>query len=143
MEIFHVFCDITWMRSLFFCVFSCLLKITELLDDDKCEAECEELPQDGEEGLASSNSPQHSYTYDSPATRWDWMLLLNKNSLLKDEVEGVTCDEGTWQDKFHDIAVTKHWLSLRLISVLNDCFAAMFTFCAFTWLQFPAITTST
>ncbi|XP_016894943.1 protein FAM13B [Cynoglossus semilaevis] len=41
-------------------------QITELLDDDKCEAECEELPQDGEEGLASSNSPQHSYTYDSP-----------------------------------------------------------------------------
>uniref|UniRef100_A0A8C6TRC3 Family with sequence similarity 13 member B n=1 Tax=Neogobius melanostomus TaxID=47308 RepID=A0A8C6TRC3_9GOBI len=32
-------------------------QITELLDDDKCEAECEELPQDGEDG--SSESPQH------------------------------------------------------------------------------------
>ncbi|KAM4621977.1 protein FAM13B isoform 2-T3 [Polymixia lowei] len=42
-------------------------QITELLDDDKCEAECEELPQDGEEGLASSESPQHNHTDDSPA----------------------------------------------------------------------------
>ncbi|XP_023253769.1 protein FAM13B isoform X1 [Seriola lalandi dorsalis] len=42
-------------------------QITELLDDDKCEAECEELPQDGEEGPASSDSPQHTHTDDSPA----------------------------------------------------------------------------
>ncbi|KAM7417250.1 hypothetical protein PAMA_017075 [Pampus argenteus] len=42
-------------------------QITELLDDDKCEAECEELPQDGEEGPASSDSPQHTRTDDSPA----------------------------------------------------------------------------
>ncbi|XP_078025621.1 protein FAM13B isoform X4 [Epinephelus lanceolatus] len=41
-------------------------QITELLDDDKCEAECEELPQDGEEGPASSDSPQHTHTDDSP-----------------------------------------------------------------------------
>ncbi|KAM7389117.1 hypothetical protein PAMP_023112 [Pampus punctatissimus] len=44
-------------------------QITELLDDDKCEAECEELPQDGEEGPASSDSPQHTRTDDSPAAR--------------------------------------------------------------------------
>ncbi|XP_072291373.1 protein FAM13B isoform X3 [Eucyclogobius newberryi] len=31
-------------------------QITELLDDDKCEAECEDLPQDGDE--SSSDSPQ-------------------------------------------------------------------------------------
>uniref|UniRef100_A0A4W6FYZ7 Family with sequence similarity 13 member B n=1 Tax=Lates calcarifer TaxID=8187 RepID=A0A4W6FYZ7_LATCA len=42
-------------------------QITELLDDDKCEAECEELPQDGEEGPASSDSPQHTHADDSPA----------------------------------------------------------------------------
>ncbi|XP_034453967.1 protein FAM13B isoform X5 [Hippoglossus hippoglossus] len=42
-------------------------QITELLDDDKCEAECEELPQDEEEGPASSDSPQHNHTDDSPA----------------------------------------------------------------------------
>ncbi|XP_033996545.1 protein FAM13B isoform X2 [Trematomus bernacchii] len=41
-------------------------QITELLDDEKCEAECEELPQDGEEGPASSDSPQHTHTDDSP-----------------------------------------------------------------------------
>ncbi|KAM4555535.1 protein FAM13B isoform 5-T6 [Odontesthes bonariensis] len=41
-------------------------QITELLDDDKCEAECEELPQDGEEGPAASDSPQHTRTVDSP-----------------------------------------------------------------------------
>lgn len=41
-------------------------QITELLDDDKCEAECEELPQDGEEGPASSDSPQHTHADDSP-----------------------------------------------------------------------------
>ncbi|XP_071314081.1 protein FAM13B isoform X4 [Trachinotus anak] len=41
-------------------------QITELLDDDKCEAECEELPQDGEEGPASSDSPQHTHTDDNP-----------------------------------------------------------------------------
>uniref|UniRef100_A0A8C4IDM8 Rho-GAP domain-containing protein n=1 Tax=Dicentrarchus labrax TaxID=13489 RepID=A0A8C4IDM8_DICLA len=34
-----------------------------------CEAECEELPQDGEEGPASSDSPQHTHTDDSPAAR--------------------------------------------------------------------------
>ncbi|XP_029917408.1 protein FAM13B isoform X2 [Myripristis murdjan] len=43
-------------------------QITELLDDEKCEAECEELPQDGEEGPASSDSPQHTHNNDSPAT---------------------------------------------------------------------------
>ncbi|XP_058505130.1 protein FAM13B isoform X1 [Solea solea] len=42
-------------------------QITELLDDDKCEAECEELPQDGEEGPSSSDSPQHTHADDSPA----------------------------------------------------------------------------
>ncbi|XP_044060487.1 protein FAM13B isoform X8 [Siniperca chuatsi] len=41
-------------------------QITELLDDERCEAECEELPQDGEEGPASSDSPQHTHTDDSP-----------------------------------------------------------------------------
>ncbi|XP_028271196.1 protein FAM13B isoform X5 [Parambassis ranga] len=41
-------------------------QITELLDDDKCEAECEELPQDGEEGPSTSDSPQHTCTDDSP-----------------------------------------------------------------------------
>uniref|UniRef100_A0A3Q1BFT4 Rho-GAP domain-containing protein n=1 Tax=Amphiprion ocellaris TaxID=80972 RepID=A0A3Q1BFT4_AMPOC len=43
--------------------------ITELLDDEKCEAECEELPQDGEEGPAASDSPQHTHTDDSPSSR--------------------------------------------------------------------------
>ncbi|KAF7661618.1 hypothetical protein LDENG_00256610 [Lucifuga dentata] len=43
-------------------------QITELLDDEKCEAECEELPQDGEEGPASSNSPQHLHADDSPSS---------------------------------------------------------------------------
>ncbi|XP_034399688.1 protein FAM13B isoform X3 [Cyclopterus lumpus] len=42
-------------------------QITELLDDEKCEAECEELPQDGEEGPVSSDSPQHTPTDDSPS----------------------------------------------------------------------------
>ncbi|XP_034738935.1 protein FAM13B isoform X4 [Etheostoma cragini] len=41
-------------------------QITELLDDEKCEAECEELPQDGEEGPASSDSPQHTHTVECP-----------------------------------------------------------------------------
>uniref|UniRef100_A0A8C2X7Z3 Family with sequence similarity 13 member B n=1 Tax=Cyclopterus lumpus TaxID=8103 RepID=A0A8C2X7Z3_CYCLU len=41
-------------------------QITELLDDEKCEAECEELPQDGEEGPVSSDSPQHTPTDDNP-----------------------------------------------------------------------------
>uniref|UniRef100_A0A3Q2XNF8 Family with sequence similarity 13 member B n=1 Tax=Hippocampus comes TaxID=109280 RepID=A0A3Q2XNF8_HIPCM len=41
-------------------------QITELLDDDKCEAECEELPQDGEDCPTSSNSPQRT-CYDDPA----------------------------------------------------------------------------
>ncbi|XP_034037885.1 protein FAM13B isoform X2 [Thalassophryne amazonica] len=41
-------------------------QITELLDDEKCEAECEELPQDGEEAPISSNSPQLTCTEDSP-----------------------------------------------------------------------------
>lgn len=50
--------------------YSCL-QITELLDDERCEAECEELPQDGEEGPASSDSPQHTHTDDSPTARWD------------------------------------------------------------------------
>lgn len=52
------------MCLLYFC-----LQITELLDDEKCEAECEELPQDGEEGPASSDSPQHTHTDDSPTDR--------------------------------------------------------------------------
>ncbi|CAL9706438.1 unnamed protein product [Knipowitschia caucasica] len=38
-------------------------QITELLDDDKCEAECEDLPQDGDEG--SSQSPQSPQTHQS------------------------------------------------------------------------------
>nr|XP_046262644.1 protein FAM13B isoform X2 [Scatophagus argus] len=42
-------------------------QITELLDDERCEAECEELPQDGEEGPASSDSPQHTHSDKSPA----------------------------------------------------------------------------
>ncbi|XP_039975367.1 protein FAM13B isoform X2 [Xiphias gladius] len=42
-------------------------QITELLDDDKCETECEELPRDGEDGPASSDSPQHTHADDSPA----------------------------------------------------------------------------
>ncbi|XP_063350232.1 protein FAM13B isoform X1 [Pelmatolapia mariae] len=41
-------------------------QITELLDDEKCEAECEELPQDGEDGPAS-DSPQRTHTDDNPA----------------------------------------------------------------------------
>lgn len=45
------------------------LQITELLDDERCEAECEELPQDGEEAPSSLDSPQHTETDDSPATR--------------------------------------------------------------------------
>ncbi|XP_047441848.1 protein FAM13B isoform X2 [Mugil cephalus] len=43
-------------------------QITELLDDEKCEAECEELPQDGEEGLAA-DSPHCPCTDDSPSAR--------------------------------------------------------------------------
>ncbi|XP_078810064.1 protein FAM13B isoform X14 [Oryzias latipes] len=39
--------------------------ITELLDDDKCEAECEELPQDSEEGPTVSDF--HQNADDSPA----------------------------------------------------------------------------
>ncbi|CAJ1059028.1 protein FAM13B isoform X4 [Xyrichtys novacula] len=42
-------------------------QITELLDDERCEAECEELPQDGEEGPASSDSPQHTHSDEGPA----------------------------------------------------------------------------
>ncbi|XP_028314965.1 protein FAM13B isoform X3 [Gouania willdenowi] len=42
-------------------------QITELLDDDKCEAECEELPQDCDECPAASDSPQHTQTDDCPA----------------------------------------------------------------------------
>ncbi|XP_056296148.1 protein FAM13B isoform X3 [Pseudoliparis swirei] len=42
-------------------------QITELLDDEKCEAECEELPQDGEEGPVSSDSPQHTHTDERPS----------------------------------------------------------------------------
>lgn len=45
------------------------LQITELLDDERCEAECEELPQDGEEAPSSLDSPQLTETDDSPATR--------------------------------------------------------------------------
>uniref|UniRef100_A0A8C5HLK9 Rho-GAP domain-containing protein n=1 Tax=Gouania willdenowi TaxID=441366 RepID=A0A8C5HLK9_GOUWI len=44
-------------------------QITELLDDDKCEAECEELPQDCDECPAASDSPQHTQTDDCPAER--------------------------------------------------------------------------
>ncbi|XP_068181411.1 protein FAM13B isoform X5 [Antennarius striatus] len=42
-------------------------QITELLDDDRCEAECEDLPQDGEDGPTSSDSNQHTQTDDSPS----------------------------------------------------------------------------
>ncbi|XP_077957835.1 protein FAM13B isoform X3 [Gasterosteus aculeatus] len=43
-------------------------QITELLDDEKCETECEELPQDGEEGpVSSSDSPRHTLAHDDPA----------------------------------------------------------------------------
>ncbi|XP_041845487.1 protein FAM13B isoform X6 [Melanotaenia boesemani] len=41
-------------------------QITEFLDDDKCEGECEELPQDSEDGPATADSPQHTCTDDSP-----------------------------------------------------------------------------
>ncbi|KAM9741894.1 protein FAM13B isoform 2-T4 [Menidia menidia] len=41
-------------------------QITELLDDDKCEAECEELPRDGEEGPSASDSPQHAHADGHP-----------------------------------------------------------------------------
>ncbi|MED6235456.1 hypothetical protein ATANTOWER_026572 [Ataeniobius toweri] len=44
-------------------------QITELLDDEKCEAECEELPQDGEEGPAASDSPTHTHADDDPTAR--------------------------------------------------------------------------
>lgn len=44
------------------------LQITELLDDEKCEAECEELPQDGEEEPATSDSPERILD-DSPNAR--------------------------------------------------------------------------
>ncbi|TNN75881.1 hypothetical protein EYF80_013851 [Liparis tanakae] len=44
-------------------LYSSVSAITELLDDEKCEAECEELPQDGEEGPVSSDSPQHTHTH--------------------------------------------------------------------------------
>lgn len=54
-----------------FLSFYTCLQITELLDDERCEAECEELPQDGEEGPASLDSPQHTQTDDSPSARWD------------------------------------------------------------------------
>ncbi|XP_038142627.1 protein FAM13B isoform X2 [Cyprinodon tularosa] len=43
-------------------------QITELCDDDKCEAECEELPQDGEEGPAASDSPTHTHSDDPTAS---------------------------------------------------------------------------
>lgn len=54
-------------RALNLCVIC--LQITELLDDERCEAECEELPQDGEEAPSSLGSPQHTETDDSPASR--------------------------------------------------------------------------
>ncbi|XP_035983459.1 protein FAM13B isoform X6 [Fundulus heteroclitus] len=41
-------------------------QITELLDDERCEAECEELPQDGEEGPAASVSPTDASSRLSP-----------------------------------------------------------------------------
>ncbi|KAM4586394.1 protein FAM13B isoform 3-T4 [Fundulus diaphanus] len=41
-------------------------QITELLDDERCEAECEELPQDGEEGPAASDSPTDASSRLSP-----------------------------------------------------------------------------
>ncbi|KAM8848168.1 protein FAM13B [Synchiropus picturatus] len=44
-------------------------QITELLDDDKCEAECEDLPQDeGDECATSSNSPQQTPSEETPAS---------------------------------------------------------------------------
>lgn len=53
----------------FLCLFYVCLQITELLDDERCEAECEDLPQDGEEVPASLVSPQHTQTDDSPPAR--------------------------------------------------------------------------
>lgn len=50
-------------------LYTFFLQITELLDDERCEAECEELPQDGEEAPKSPDSPQHTETDGSPATR--------------------------------------------------------------------------
>lgn len=60
----HQFLGINIVCHLHIC-----LQITELLDDERCEAECEELPQDGEEAPTSPNSPQRTETDDSPAAR--------------------------------------------------------------------------
>lgn len=51
------------------------LQITELLDDERCEAECEELPQDGEEGPASPDSSQHTETDSSVSARYGFLLF--------------------------------------------------------------------
>ncbi|XP_014902575.1 protein FAM13B isoform X5 [Poecilia latipinna] len=53
-------------------------QITELLDDEKGEAECEELPQDGEEGPSDS----HSHTDDHPtaSSRLSPMSILPADS---------------------------------------------------------------
>uniref|UniRef100_A0A669F3R0 Family with sequence similarity 13 member B n=1 Tax=Oreochromis niloticus TaxID=8128 RepID=A0A669F3R0_ORENI len=65
-------------------------QITELLDDEKCEAECEELPQDGEDGPAS-DSPQRTHTDDNPAARCGHTSL----SLLLDH---MMCQSHTRQN---------------------------------------------
>lgn len=79
-------CFFIVMMGLFFCFFC--LQITELLDDERCEAECEELPQDGEEGPASLDSPQHTQTDVSPSARWDSQIMVR--------FLGLTCDNCTW-----------------------------------------------
>lgn len=69
----HIFIKSIFFSSASFffdvlCHLRIFLQITELLDDERCEAECEELPQDGEEVPTSPDSPQHTETDDSPAT---------------------------------------------------------------------------
>lgn len=95
-----------------FCPLHVCLQITELLDDERCEAECEELPQDGEEGPASLDSPQHTQTDDSPSSRWDIttvpyiiiQIIFNPGMGLKG---GMTCDKRSQTGfKNSDIPVT-------------------------------------
>lgn len=57
-------------------LFSVRLQITELLDDERCEAECEELPQDGEEGPASPDSSQHTETDSSVSARYGLLFFI-------------------------------------------------------------------
>ncbi|XP_008419239.1 protein FAM13B isoform X4 [Poecilia reticulata] len=55
-------------------------QITELLDDEKCEAECEELPQDGEEGPAASDSHSHTDDHPTASSRLSPMSILPADS---------------------------------------------------------------